>query len=228
MTLPLEVAPDGTAAARRVGSLVAARAREAIAARGRFSVALSKAPAAMLEALVEAAPRWDVIDVYQVDERAAPSGSQDRNLTAFVAALPPDAVGSLHPMPVEAPDLDDAAQLYQVELPDVLDLVHLGLGADGHTASLVPGDPVLDVRDDLVAVTAAYQGFRRMTLTYPALDTAREIVWLVTGREKPNALARLLDGDESIPAARVSNPNQLVVADVAAAAGAVGETNGAP
>jgi len=217
VTLPLEVAPDATAAARRVGSLVAVKAREAIAARRRFSVALSKAPAAMLEALVDAAPRWDGIDVYQVDERAAPSESRDRNLTALVAALPPDAVGSLHPMPVEAPDLEGAARLYQVELPDVLDLVHLGLGADGHTASLVPGDPVLDVRDDLVAATAEYQGFRRMTLTYPALETAREIVWLVTGEEKREILARLLEGDDSIPAARISNASQLVVADPAAA-----------
>jgi len=217
VTLPLEVAPDATAAARRVGSLVAAKAREAIADRGRFSVALSKAPAAMVEALVEAAPRWDGIDVYQVDERAAPSGSRDRNLTALDAALPPDAVGSLHPMPVEAPDLEDAARLYQVVLPAALDLVHLGLGADGHTASLVPGDPVLDVRDDLVAVTAGYQGFRRMTLTYPALETAREIVWLVTGEEKREILARLLEGDDSIPAARISNASQLVVADPAAA-----------
>jgi 6-phosphogluconolactonase len=119
-------------------------------------------------------------------------------------------------MPVEAPDLDDAARLYEEELADPLDVVHLGLGSDGHTASLVPGDPVLDVRDRRVAVTDEHKGFRRMTLTYPALDAAREIVWLVTGEEKRDILARLLDGDESIPAGRILNDRQLVVADRAA------------
>jgi 6-phosphogluconolactonase/glucosamine-6-phosphate isomerase/deaminase len=120
-------------------------------------------------------------------------------------------------MPVEAPDLEDAARLYESELPDVIDLVHLGLGLDGHTASLLPGDPVLDVSDRLVAVTDEYEGFRRMTLTYPALDAARELVWLVTGETKRDVLARLLAGDESIPAGRISNPHQLVIADAAAA-----------
>ena len=120
-------------------------------------------------------------------------------------------------MPVEDPDLEAAARRYAEELPARLDLVHLGLGADGHTASLVPGDPVLDVEDALVAVTGEYEGRRRMTLTYPALAAAREIVWLVTGAEKREALARLIAGDTSIPAARVENPLQLVVADAEAA-----------
>jgi len=217
LELELEIAPDRAEAERRVGSLVAARASEAIAGRGWFSVALSKAPTVMLEALVKGDPRWETTDVFQVDERAALAGGPDRNLTAILAVLPPEAMGSLHPMPVEAPDLEDAARLYEVELPEALDLVHLGLGTDGHTASLVPGDPVLDVRDRLVVVTGEYVGFRRMTLTYPTLDAAREIVWLVTGEEKREALAELLDRDESIPAARISNPNQLVVADRAAA-----------
>jgi 6-phosphogluconolactonase/glucosamine-6-phosphate isomerase/deaminase len=121
-------------------------------------------------------------------------------------------------MPVEAPDLEDAARMYEEELPDALDVVHLGLGADGHTASLVPDDDVLEVRDRRVAVTVEYAGFRRMTLTYPALESAREIVWLVTGEEKAAALARLLARDESIPAARISNARHLIVADGAAAA----------
>jgi 6-phosphogluconolactonase len=217
VTLELDVAVGEDEAARRVGALLAERAREAVEARGRFSVALSKVPSALVGAFVAAGPPWGAVDVYQVDERVAVAGSADRNLTAILAAFPPDAVDSLLPMPVEAPDLDDAARLYEEELADPLDVVHLGLGADGHTASLVPGDPVVDIRDRRVAVTDEHEGFRRMTLTYPALDSAREIVWLVTGEAKRDVLARLLDGDDSIPAGRISNPRQLVVADEAAA-----------
>jgi 6-phosphogluconolactonase len=219
MTPAVEIAADADEAARRLGTLLAGRAREAVEARGRFSVALSKVPAALVGAFVAAGPPWGAVDVYQVDERVAPAGSADRNLTAILAAFPPEAVDSLLPMPVEAPDLDDAARMYEEELADPLDVVHLGLGTDGHTASLVPGDPLLEVRDRRVAVTDVYEGFRRMTLTYPALDSAREIVWLVTGEEKRGPLARLLDGDRSIPAGLVSNPRQLVVADPPAAAG---------
>jgi 6-phosphogluconolactonase len=216
VTPELEVAADGDEAARRVGALLAERAREAAAEGGRFSVALSKVPSALAGAFVAADPPWGAVDVYQVDERVAAAGSADRNLTAILAALPPEAVDSLVPMPVEAPDLDDAARLYEEELADPVDFVHLGLGLDGHTASLVPGDPVLDLLDRRVAVTDDYEGFRRMTLTYPALDTAREVVWLVTGEAKRGVLARLLNGDESIPAGRIANPRQLVIADAAA------------
>lgn len=218
MTLELEIAPDADEAARRVGALLAEKARGAVDGRGRFSVALSKAPSPLVGAFVATAPPWEAVDVYQVDERVAGAGSPDRNLTAILAAFPPEAVDSLLPMPVEAPDLEDAARLYEEELADPLDVVHLGLGADGHTASLVPGDPVLDVRDRRVAVTDEYESFRRMTLTYPALESAREIVWLVTGESKRDVLARLLDGDDSIPAGRIANTRQLVVADPAAAA----------
>ena len=96
--------------------------------------------------------------------------------------------------------------------------MHLGLGPDGHTASLVPGDPVLDVSDRLVAVTQPYQGYRRMTLTFPALAHAELLLWLIVGAEKRDALVRLLSGDESIPAGRVSAPRSVVMADVDAAA----------
>jgi 6-phosphogluconolactonase len=127
-------------------------------------------------------------------------------------------------MPVESPDLEAAAAQYALTLreiagsPPVLDLAHLGLGPDGHTASLVPGDPVLDVTDADVAVTGrAYQGRRRMTLTYPMLNRSRRILWLVTGSEKVDMLARLRAGDRSIPAGRVSQDRALVLADRAAA-----------
>ena len=101
--------------------------------------------------------------------------------------------------------------------PPVLDLVHLGLGPDGHTASLVPGDAVLDVTDADVALTGVYQGRRRMTLTYPILNRSRRILWLVTGSEKAGMLVRLRDGDLSIPAGRVRRDQALVLADRAAA-----------
>lgn len=208
MTLPLEIFEDSDEAARRVAE-VARGMRES---RGGLSLALSKAPPALLEAL--APVEWEATSVYQVDERVAPADDPDRNLTLLLAALPS---ASIRPMPVEDSDLEDAADRYAAELPTELDLVHLGLGPDGHTASLFPGDPVLDVRDRLVAVTLEHEGRRRMTLTYPALEAAREIVWLVTGTAKREALARLLAGDTSIPAARISNTRQLVVADAAAA-----------
>lgn len=216
MTLSLEVAPDATGAAIRVAALIAERAR-ATAERGRvFSLALSKSPPELLRTLHDADLTWPSIRVYQVDERVAPTGHADRNLTHMLEELPAAAHESIRPMPVGNPELEAAAERYAAELPAQLDLVHLGLGTDGHTASLVPGDPVLDVFDRVVAVTDEYQGRRRLTLTYPALDAAREIVWLVTGASKREPLSRLLARDSSIPAARVSNDRQRVVADNAA------------
>jgi 6-phosphogluconolactonase/glucosamine-6-phosphate isomerase/deaminase len=160
---------------------------------------------------------WAETELFQVDERIASPGSEDRNLTHMVLGLSMEHQPSLRPMPVTNRDLDAAAHEYETSLPERLDLVHLGLGPDGHTASLVPGDPVLEVADRRVAVTTnEYQGHRRMTLTYPALDQAREIVWLVTGEEKRDPLRKLLAGDPSIPAGRVRNDSMHVVADSAA------------
>ena len=206
MTLPFEVHPDPSAAARRVAGLITARMHA-----GASTVALSRG-AELLDCLADEDVAWSQASVYQVDERVAPPGHEDRNLTQLAASLP---AGVVRPMPVEEPDLEAAAARYAGELPGALGLVHLGLGPDGHTASLVPGDPVLDVTDRPVAVTQEYRGYRRMTLTYPALEAAREIVWLVTGAEKRDVLARLLAGDTSIPAGRIANANQLVVCDVA-------------
>jgi 6-phosphogluconolactonase len=161
---------------------------------------------------------WNGVEVFQVDERVAPDGDPDRNLTHLRASLPGAAVERLHPMPVTESDLDAAAARYEAELPEALDLVHLGIGPDGHTASLVPGDPVLEVTGRRVAPTGGeYQGRRRMTLTYPALGAARRIFWLVTGDDKRDPLARLLGGDRSIPAGRVEAAEALVLADRAAA-----------
>jgi 6-phosphogluconolactonase len=172
----------------------------------------------MLELLPSEALAGGGIAIFQVDERVAPDGDPDRNLTAIRAALPDAALERLQPMPVAEPDLDAAAARYEEVLPERLDLVHLGLGPDGHTASLVPDDAVLEVGDRRVAMTAGeYQGRRRMTLTFPALDAARRILWLVTGEDKRDALARLLGGDRSIPAGLVEVANAVVICDRAAA-----------
>ena len=136
----------------------------------------------------------------------------------MVLGLSMDHQSALRPMPVTNRDLDAAAHEYDTSLPERLDLVHLGLGPDGHTASLVPGDPVLEVDDRRVAITTnAYQGHRRMTLTYPALAEARQILFLVTGEEKRDPLQQLIAGDPSIPAGRVNNDAITIVADQAAA-----------
>jgi 6-phosphogluconolactonase len=222
MAIDLEVVADEKAAARRAAELIEAAGAETLAERpGPFSLAMSggRTPWAMLAILgeLEEMP-WEATELFQVDERIASPGSEERNLTHMVLGLSMDHQAALRPMPVTQRDLDAAASEYERTLPEPLDCVHLGLGDDGHTASLVPGDPVLDVSDRRVAVTeTAYQGHRRMTLTYPALEEARRIVWLVTGPEKRDALARLLTADPLIPAGRVENPNMVVVADELAA-----------
>lgn len=220
MAVELEIAGDEKAASRRAAELIAAAAADAAAERDRFAFAMSggRSPWAMLAILgdLEEMP-WERTELFQVDERVAAPGDQARNLTHMVLGLSMAHQSTLRPMPVTQRDLDAAARDYEAGLPDRLDLVHLGLGPDGHTASLVPGDPVLEVDDRRVALTAEpYQGHRRMTLTYPALAAARRIVWLVTGPDKREPLAKLLEGDESIPAGRVRNENTIVVADEAA------------
>lgn len=223
MAAELEVLADDRAAARRAAELIAADGAAAVAEHGSFGFAMSggRSPWAMLAILgeLEQMP-WAETSLFQVDERIASPGSEDRNLTHMILGLSMEHQSALRPMPVTQRDPDGAAREYEATLPERLDLVHLGLGPDGHTASLVPGDPVLEVSDRRVALTdGAYQGHRRMTLTYPAIDTARKVLWLVTGAEKRDPLAKLLAGDPSIPAGRVENEAMIVVADAAAAAG---------
>jgi 6-phosphogluconolactonase len=214
----VEVLPDAAAVARRGAEVVAEAAAAAIDDHGRFTFAVSggHTPWAMFAEL-PATLAWDRVTIFQVDERVAPDGDPDRNLTHLLESLPAGAGADVRAMPVGSDDLDAAAADYAASLPDAFDLVHLGLGPDGHTASLVPGDLVLDVADRDVAATGVYQGRRRMTLTYPALNRARRILWLVTGEDKVDALRRLRDGDHSIPGGRVSREQALVVADAQAA-----------
>ncbi len=217
----LEVVDRERDAAPRAADLIAAAAREAVTERGSFSLAVSggRTPWGMLAILSdhEQMP-WAETTLFQVDERVAAPGSEERNLTHIVLALSMENQAAIRPMPVTQRDLDAAAREYESSLPERLDLIHLGLGPDGHTASLVPGDPVLDVSDRRVALTETeYQGHYRMTLTYPELSQARQILWLVTGPNKTDALSKLIAGDRSIPAGRVENGEMTVVADADAA-----------
>jgi 6-phosphogluconolactonase len=224
----IEVLGDDEAVARRAAEFIAAEARAAVAARGRFVIAVSggHTPWEMLRFLAGEDVPWGSVHVLQIDERVAPAGDPDRNLTHLrdsLLARVPLRPEQLHAMPVEETDVEAAARNYAAVLrtvagtPPVLDLAHLGLGPDGHTASLVPGDPVLDVADRDVALTGVYQGRRRMTLTYPVLSRARRILWLVTGGGKADMLVRLRAGDPGIPAGRVRQDQAVVLADRAAA-----------
>jgi 6-phosphogluconolactonase len=214
----LVVLPDADAVARRGAGAIVEAARAAVAAGGSFAVAVSggRTPQRMFALLGAAGPEWARGGIWQVDERVAPDGHPDRNLPGLLAALPARAASAVHPMPVTDANLEAAAERYAAGLPS-FDLVHLGLGADGHTASLVPGDPVLDVVDRDVAVTGSYRGRRRMTFTFALLDRAPFILWIVTGRDKAPVLPRLLAGDESIPAGRVRAARHVVLADADAA-----------
>jgi 6-phosphogluconolactonase len=224
----IEVFADDEATARAAAKFIASEASAAVAARGRFVMAVSggSTPWIMLRALAGEALPWEHVDVVQVDERVAPAGDPERNLTHIKEALrhSPMRLEQIHAMAVEALNLEVAAREYATALssvagnPPVLDLVHLGLGPDGHTASLVPGDPVLNILDSDVGLTGSYQGRRRMTLTYPVINRARRILWLATGTGKREMLAKLRNDDTSIPAGRIRQDNAVVFADHAAAA----------
>ncbi len=227
-TMTVTVLADADAVAREGASIIAAEARAAVAARGRFVVALSggRTPWLMLGALAALELPWAAIHVVQVDERVAPPGHADRNLTHILERVVlhgPIDRAHVHAMPVELENPDDAAVRYTTMLeqlagsPPVIDLVQLGLGSDGHTASLVPGDPVVEIADRDVVATGVYQGRRRLTLTCPTINRARRILWIVTGADKSDALRRLLDGDKTIPAGRIDSGRALVVADRKAA-----------
>jgi 6-phosphogluconolactonase len=226
--MKIEVYADADSVAREAAAFVAAQARAAVGTRGSFVIAVSggHTPWLMLRDLAQEEVPWDAVHVVQVDERVAPAGHPDRNLTHLRESLlehAPLRPEQIYPMPVESSDLEGAAAQYAQTLrsiagsPSVLDLVHLGLGPDGHTASLVPSDPVLNVKDADVALTGLYQGRRRMTLTYPVINRSRLVLWLATGSEKAGMLSRLRAGDVSIPAGRVRADHAMVLADRAAA-----------
>ncbi|HXW90771.1 MAG TPA: 6-phosphogluconolactonase [Terriglobales bacterium] len=226
--MKIAVFADPESVARQAAAHVATEAKAAIASRGLFVMAVSggHTPWQMLRVLAREKVPWGAVQVVQTDERVAPEGDPDRNLTHLrqsLLELAPLSAEQIHAMPVEWADLEAASARYAMTLqalagsPPVLDLVHLGLGPEGHTASLVPGDPILEVKDADVAPTGVYQGRRRMTLTYPILNRSRHLLWLVIGSEKTEMLARLYAGDVSIPAGRVRRDHALIMADRAAA-----------
>ncbi len=222
--MKIEVYADADMVAQQAAKFIAAEARVAVAARRSYVMAVSggRTPWIMLRGLAQEEVPWSAVHVVQVDERVAPAADPDRNLTHLRESLlshVPLRPQQIHAMPVELFDLNAAAAEYAQTLqsiagsPPVLDLVHLGMGPDGHTASLVPGDPVLNIKDADVAVTGIYQGRRRMTLTYPIINRSRRVLWLVTGSEKAGMLARLQSGDVSIPAGRIRADQAVVLAD---------------
>jgi 6-phosphogluconolactonase len=215
--LDVEVLPDPEAVAERGAEHIAECARSSVEDHGRFTFAVSggHVPWEMFRHLIGKMP-WEKVTIFQVDERIASEDDPERSLRLLKRSLPPGGASDLHAMLVGAHDLEGAAAAYARSLPEQLDLIHLGIGADGHTASLVPGDPVLDVTDRDVALTQPYMGYRRMTLTYPVLNRARHLLWLITGEDKVDALERLRAGDQTIPAGRVSAANAVVIADAAA------------
>lgn len=226
--MKIEVLADADAVARRGAAIIAADARTAVKARGRFVFAVSggRTPWKMMEALAHENVPWDHVHLMQVDERVVPAVHADRNLKHLDESLlshAPLPWVQVHPMPVDEPDLDEAAAEYARTLhdiagtPAVIDLVHLGLGPDGHTASLLPGDHALEEQHQAVAITGVYEDHRRMTLTMPVLNHARRVLWVVTGAEKADMLKRLLRADHSIPAGRVNQERALVLADALSA-----------
>ena len=233
MALKIKVLADDDAVAKAAAGVIAAAAREAVVARGVFTLAVSggKTPWAMLKDLASEEVPWSQVHVFQIDERIAPEGDPDRNLTHLHESLlgnAPIPKENIHAMPVNAEDPVDGAAEYEKTLqeicgnPPTLDMAHLGLGPDGHTASLTPNDPVLEVTDRDVALTDPvhlYQNRRRMTLTYPMINRSRHIMWLATGAAKIPMIVKLRAADPSIPGGRISQQNALLLTDTAAAAG---------
>jgi len=228
------VLDDAESVAESAARFVADVLRDAIAARGRATLALSggRTPARMLERLATASLPWPKVHVFQTDERVvagddpASNAHAIRRLLTERIALPPSQI---HFMPVESGDVEGAARAYQATLravagtPPRLDLVHLGLGADGHTASLFPGDATATERERDVAVTPAHGGWRRMTLTAPVLEGSRRLLWLVCGAEKRPALGALLRADPATPAGRLPQDRARLFADREAAGDPVPE-----
>lgn len=216
---------DRETLAVRATDVIAESAADAISESGSFSLAVSggSTPKRMLELLTMRTDiEWSKVHLFQVDERIAPAGADDRNVNMLLPLLDAVTLASFWPMEVEAKNLDEAAGAYAAKLaavgglPPKLDLIQLGLGSDGHTASLIPDDPVLKVEARDVAVTNEYQGRRRMTLTWPVLDRAKAQLWLVAGESKREALQQFLTGDPMIPATLPTRERAIVLADRAA------------
>jgi 6-phosphogluconolactonase len=222
-----EIFPQAGDVAEAAAAYLAQQITTTLATKSTFSMAISggRTPWEMLKILAKADLTWQRVNLFQVDERVAPDGHADRNLTQLfqaIAGTPMVTQLRIFPMPVLAADLEEGCREYTQVIHEVtegkgLDLIHLGLGIDGHTASLVPEDGVMEVQDRLVACTQnTYQGRIRMTLTYPLLNSAKQLLWIVTGSEKQEMVKRLLQQDPSIPAGSIRQENALLLVDQAA------------
>ena len=225
--MELHVLTDAEAVAQKAVQIITELAQERARRTGKFLFAVSggSTPWRVLRQLADTALPWENLELFQVDERIAPAGDAQRNLTQIKKNLldhSPLTQKQIHAMPVEASNLESATQDYGRRLyefcgnPPKLDLIHLGLGEDGHTASLLPGDPARKSHE-LIAVTHKYQGLRRMTMTYPVINAALRRLWIVTGANKQSMLERLYHGDDSIPAGLVERSNAIILADQNAA-----------
>jgi 6-phosphogluconolactonase/glucosamine-6-phosphate isomerase/deaminase len=196
------------------GRWLARRMRADVRRRGRVSLALSGGGSAppMLAVLLEQDVPWESVEVWQVDERVAPDGHPARNALQLA-----DLPCRVELMPVTGDDLGAAAHRYAAGLPERFDVVHLGLGDDGHTASWPPGDTVVDspMGCDIVD---EFNGFRRMTLTPSVVNSARSRLVLTFGTSKAPMVRRWLLGDRSLPVARLRRTGTWVMLDHAAAA----------
>lgn len=214
--------------AKEAAAYIADRIRENLTKKGFFTMAISggRTPWEMIKELAQEDLPWEKVFLFQVDERIAPDGHQDRNLTQLFNTIQGTKMMTrlnIFPMQVIAEDLDHACQEYADHIKKItesgkLDLIHLGIGTDGHTASLIPGDDVLEVQDKNVALTSSpYQGRNRMTLTYPLINQAEKILWIITGEEKAEMLERLLQQDPKIPAGKISQSQAIILTEESAA-----------
>ncbi len=233
-TYRLEVAVDAAQLARRAAERIASAIDLALDERDRAQIALAggSTPALAYERLgLEHLP-WERVDVLLGDERWVPPtdpASNARMIAATLLAQEPARTARFHAVPTELPTPEASAEAFEAMVrqlcpgdPPVFDLLLLGLGDDGHTASLFPGTPATQERTKGVTVGAG-KGMERITLTAPVLSAARQVVFLVSGEGKRQALSRLLDPSESperTPAKLVQpRGSVLVLADAAAAAG---------
>lgn len=225
-----EIFPQAADVALGAADYLAQQITTTLATQATFSMAISggRTPWEMLRHLAQAQLPWEQVHLFQVDERIAPEGHADRNLTQLYQAIAGTEMAArlhIHPMPVNDTDLAQAAQRYADTLREItgdgcLDLIHLGLGTDGHTASLIPGDPVCDEKQLAIACTThPYQGRQRMTMTYPMLNRAKRLLWIVTGSEKGDMLQQLLGQNPNIPAGKVAQTAALLYVDQAAIEG---------
>ncbi len=222
------IASKNTATAESAAAqFIAARLAAAIAGRGQATLAISggRTPWGLLTRLAGHALDWKAVRLFQVDERIVAADDAARNWKHFLRTALATRIPSTnhHPMPVEIADAKQAASQYAQLLirhcgrPPALDVVHLGIGADGHTASLFAGDALLQERQRLVGVSAIYDGHARLSMTLPVLNHAGCIVWYVTGTERKHSVSRLFAADPDIPASQVKRTHAVCFTDLEAA-----------